>query len=358
MIGMQKKLFNTRLLTAIVMMAVSGVVWAETFTWDARENTTYAAGTILTTVTGESAPVTITFAKNNASTSPTFRISDKDSNDKYVSFYYANSVSISVGDGYVISGIRIQFHGNISEAVLTPNKGSYSTKKEGSILYGNWMGLFANVVLNNTSTAREITSITVTYQIGTVSVTSAGYATFSSTQQVILGDGVTAYVITGVDAYDVVEEQEISVIPANTGVLLEAAEGNYAIYGAADATAPTITTNCMVAVTDAEINAPVGSYILQMQNGVVGFYPVRNYGEAQVGAGKAYLSLPSGVSSAKQIFFRKEDAMESGVEAIKTSPTGGTRNTYSLSGQKVNGLQQGVNLIQLSDGNTKKILKR
>lgn len=205
----------------------------------------------------------------------------------------------------------------------------------------------------------KFTKIKVTYQralLGTVAVTSAGYATFSSTQQVTLGAGVSASIITGVDENDVLTEEAISVIPANTGVLLAGEAGTYDIYDATDLTAPTITTNYLVAVTDAEINAPVGSYILQQQNGITAFYPVRTRGDAQVGAGKAYLDL-GGRSLAKRIFFNAEDMEAAGIATIPTGKVGGVKSVYTLSGTKVKDLQRGVNIVRLLDGSVIKKVK-
>ena len=91
--------------------------------------------------------------------------------------------------------------------------------------------------------------------------------------------------------------------------------------------------------------AAEGSYVLQNQNNVIGFYHV---GEAKptIGAFRAYLNVP--VSGIKVYFFEEEATGIKGLNDLKDSNV----VIFNLAGQRLSKMQKGVNIV-----NGKKTLK-
>ena len=91
--------------------------------------------------------------------------------------------------------------------------------------------------------------------------------------------------------------------------------------------------------------AAEGSYVLQNQNNVVGFYHV---GEVKptIGAFRAYLNVP--VSGIKVYFFEEEATGIKGLNDLKDSNV----VIFNLAGQRLSKMQKGVNIV-----NGKKTLK-
>lgn len=91
--------------------------------------------------------------------------------------------------------------------------------------------------------------------------------------------------------------------------------------------------------------AAEGSYVLQNQNNVIGFYHV---GEAKptIGAFRAYLNVP--VSGIKAYFFEEEATGIKGLNDLKDSNV----VIFNLAGQRLSKMQKGVNIV-----NGKKTLK-
>lgn len=96
--------------------------------------------------------------------------------------------------------------------------------------------------------------------------------------------------------------------------------------------------------------APVGSYVLQNNDGKVAFYVVAEGGQPTVGAYRVYVTVPvSGVRSLDL------DGEETGIAAIEAL-TSGNAEIFNTSGAQVPTLQKGVNIIRKADGTTYKIM--
>ena len=91
--------------------------------------------------------------------------------------------------------------------------------------------------------------------------------------------------------------------------------------------------------------AEEGSYVLQNQNGVTGFYCVADV-KPTINAFRAYLEVPA--SDVKAYFFN-EDA--TGVKALNDLKDSNVV-IYNVAGQRLNKTQKGVNIV-----NGKKVLK-
>ena len=170
-----------------------------------------------------------------------------------------------------------------------------------------------------------------------VSISDAGYATLYAPVALTVPTGVKAYTLTQDGDYLVATE--VTTIAANTGVVIEAAEGNYefAIAESADT-----QTSCLSG-TIATQAAPADCYTLANGEDGIGFY---SYAGTNVKGFKAYFES-NVVADAKgfAISFGEADA----IMAVKAAQAG---NVYDLNGRKVVKAQKGI-FIQ----NGKKVVK-
>jgi len=134
-----------------------------------------------------------------------------------------------------------------------------------------------------------------------VAISQYEYATLYSAKGFDVPDEVEAYIITGLDGIHLTTER-IYRIPANTGVLLHAPQGNYDFYeGDSRYMGVDVSANMLKGtVADQVINNELVHYILSLNNeNVVGLYWPYGTGSAQgIGsfenkAGKAYLEIPA-----------------------------------------------------------------
>lgn len=172
-------------------------------------------------------------------------------------------------------------------------------------------------------------SINTTYQ----------YATYYGPIALKVPDGVTASYVSGVSG-DQLTMVDIDVIPAETGVILYAANGGDFEF------APTITTDDYSAdnllkgtLTATVINNDLTHYILSATSAEnVGLYFPKGTGNNNGvgaftnGAGKAYLEIPAATPvSARAFLFGKHDVSTSLEQTMEQSETG----KYILNGQLV-----------------------
>ncbi len=168
-------------------------------------------------------------------------------------------------------------------------------------------------------------------KVSTLSITSAGYATFAPVTNVTIPSDVTAYTVTVNDDNATITLNEISsdaVIPAGTGVLVAGAEGEYTFKGTtADAT--TLAKNDLK-VAGASTVADGSQYGLGQEDGKVGFYKIKS-GDTMA-EGKAYLEV-STTDAAKMSFF----ALSGEITGISTVEAAKADNGafYTLQGVKV-----------------------
>ena len=175
--------------------------------------------------------------------------------------------------------------------------------------------------------------------IVSTTITSAGYSTFSAAYAVDFSaaEGLTAYTATVSDNKVVMTPIENGIVPANTGVILKGAEGDYT--GVITTTEAVIENNDLVAATEeiaelATTDGTYNNYILNIVDGKVGFYQAAGN---KVAAGKAYLQVPvETVAGAKALTIVWNDGETTG---IKDNYEFGIMNsdaaTFDLSGRKV-----------------------
>lgn len=160
-----------------------------------------------------------------------------------------------------------------------------------------------------------------------VSVSAAGYATLYAPVALTIPQNVQAYTATFADNNVTLTPIE-GTIPANTGVVIEAAEGTYNfVITTTDATAKSDLTGN---VATANVDAASAAYILGKTDAQgVGFFKLNSTDRAIKG-GRAYYVAPN-AGAAAYLF----NGNVTGLEAIKTALSDANAPIYDLSGRKV-----------------------
>ncbi len=157
--------------------------------------------------------------------------------------------------------------------------------------------------------------ISVSEKTESVTISSAGWATFSSTNALDFTnvDGVEAYLVGGVTGSTLNLSDAQGKVPAGTGLLLNGEAGSYDIPVIASASP--VGTNKLVACTS-ETVLPVNAdhYVLVNDGGAV-FQNLSEHG-ATIHAGKAYLNL-SGASAPSIIRIVDENNNATDIQSVE-----------------------------------------
>ena len=185
----------------------------------------------------------------------------------------------------------------------------------------------------------------------TVSVSDALISTFCAPFTIAIPADyqsyVTASTVTGVvDRVLTLEPVENYIIPAHTPVIVQIPMA-YELPVSGIYVKGTPTAGLLTGVYENTL-APVGSYVLQNNSNIVGFYQVAAGSQPTVGANRCYLTVPE--SGVKAFFFSEDDATAIQTIDNRQQTTGG--DIYNLAGQRLSKMQRGINII-----NGKKILK-
>ena len=165
-----------------------------------------------------------------------------------------------------------------------------------------------------------------------VSITDAGYATFFAPVAVEVPDGVTAHTITVNGEWATLNEIATDVIPANTGVVLEGAQGAYNF--AITTTENTATSDLRGSVATTYYTEAGTYYALGLVDGVVAFYKdAFNNSRFQNNSHKAYLYV-AGTNNAASYSFRFEGEGTTGIDEVK-GENAEVKTIFDLTGRKV-----------------------
>ena len=172
----------------------------------------------------------------------------------------------------------------------------------------------------------------------TVSVSEAGYATYATTNNVVVPSDVevmTVKVNTEGTAIELNEVKANTVIPAKTGILVKAAAGNHDFVVTSKEVAK-LENNDLVAATDAVTSDGTTTFfaLTTLNDGKVGFAVVKE--GVKIPAGKAYLSVPA-APTAK---FFGLDGEATGINSVKTAKADGAY--YTLEGVKTTKPVKGI----------------
>lgn len=186
------------------------------------------------------------------------------------------------------------------------------------------------------------------------------YGTYSNASAWVVPEDLTVAEVGVEDGkLNVVAYSAGNVVPANTGVMVSAAAGdNYEInLSTKVGTSVLGEDNCLrpsgsdgiTADAMATADADCTYYRLTMHNGTqIGFWwGAADGGAFNLAANKAYLAVPKTAESNLRLWFGDETV--TGIEAVENAAE---RTIYNLQGQRIQRLQQGVNII-----NGRKVLR-
>lgn len=171
---------------------------------------------------------------------------------------------------------------------------------------------------------------------------AAEYGTIVLPLPVRKPSGMTTYSCSGVDDNGILQLTPAGNIAQNTPYIVQGEVGkSYQLigYDKKDANAASLHTGILTGVFS-DTPAPVGSYVLQNQNGKLGFYPVGEDVRPTVGANRCYVTLPEGTANVRALFF---DGSVTGIEGIDAATA--AESVYDLSGRRVQSPQRGVYII-------------
>lgn len=167
----------------------------------------------------------------------------------------------------------------------------------------------------------------------TVSVSEAGYATYATTNNVVVPSDVEVMTVTVNKDNSTITLNKVkagTVIPAKTGILVKAAAGNHDFVVTSDKSeeSEALTKNDLKAATE-DVTYDGTKYffaLTTLSDGKVGFAKVAK--DVVIPTGKAYLEVPA-ASTAK---FFGLDGEATGINSVKTAKADGAY--YTLEGVK------------------------
>lgn len=233
--------------------------------------------------------------------------------------------------------------------------------KIGSVVYGSSTELaitddYEFIGMRSNDGAMYITQITIEWETSgvtyseyctsvtiPVSISAAGYATFSSAYATDFSayDALKVYYINSTSG-NIAKTTEIESkkVPANTGVIMK---GNAGIYNAACiATAPEVIGNLLFACVDgytADYDNEI--YILSSGTNGIGFYPIAAH--TTLDAGKAFIG--GGDVSAKYLILSFEDGVTDIANVDVNDKFDDNSSIYNLAGQKVGKKYKGIVIV-------------
>ncbi|MBO7137690.1 MAG: tyrosine-protein phosphatase [Bacteroidaceae bacterium] len=206
-------------------------------------------------------------------------------------------------------------------------------------------GVCESLVLTDGVDFGTPTAFTATQASFTTSVNT--YKTLVLPFEAAVPEGFTASSAVSVTGTHV-DFEETPTIGAGQPVMIEGT-GELLLTASNAAVAATnedVLTNGLFSGTYKSILAPVGSYVLQKQNGVIGFYQVAEGAQPTVKAFRAWLNAPA--SDIKAFYFGDDATSINEELRVKNEEFA---PIYNLAGQRLQKMQKGVNVV-----NGKKVL--
>lgn len=234
--------------------------------------------------------------------------------------------NLKAGQYIILKGIK----GNSDFSVTSP---SNMTLNSWNTINGNTYAFIVDKdgdVTFNIPRYGYFQSISIISPTETVSVSEAGFATYATTNNVVVPEDENVKVMTVKvnaegTAIELNKVKAGTVIPAKTGILVKAAKGDYNFVVTSDK-GETLTNNNLVAATTDVASDGAKFFALTKIGDKVGFALVAN--GVVIPAGKAYLEV-SGKTAAK---FFGLDGEATGINSVKTAKADGAY--YTLEGVK------------------------
>jgi hypothetical protein len=196
---------------------------------------------------------------------------------------------------------------------------------------------------STTGTAVKIYKKQAAAEDATITISSAGQATFSATKTYAIPEGLKAYVVTAYSQTDnnVTLTPLTSVIPANTGVVVKGNAGTYELTESSES--ETIVTNYLKANTTAtELAATTeidGTTYYNYTLAADGFK--HSSGKGILKAGKAYLQILYNVPPTNAKLSLVFDGEGTGINNVNANDNANNK-IFNLSGQRVGASFKGL----------------
>jgi hypothetical protein len=255
-----------------------------------------------------------------------------------------NSFAFYTGKGYLYAASSSSNHlktqtsndKNGSWEITISDAGVATIKAKGKNTH-NWLRYNSTSSLFSCyASGQENVSIykvnTASYEDYVLNVTKAGWATLYLGYAVEIPEDVACYVISEIEGETVSLAEIKDVLPAKTGVIIKAAEGEYTFA----VSTKTATVNTKLDGTIKNEYITKEAYVLGLdENDKVGLYKAVMAGGVFLNnANKAYLpanAVPEAVQGANGFKFRFETTGIEGVSAVK-----GEKVIFDLAGRKLN----------------------
>jgi hypothetical protein len=250
----------------------------------------------------------------------------------YIRVYQGSTITFAAPNGYFIKSIDFTTGGTGTWNAPTPNIGTLSSK--------TWTGAAQSVTFSLTGSC-FIASAEIILEKGVpVTISSATWATFSSTNEVAIPAGVTAYYAQKKDASTVtLKEIEGSYIPANTGVVVSGAANTYTAN--VTTTGATLAeTNLLKPWTTADTPTEETYYTLAVDGESKPVFKKSSGGI--LAAGKAYLVLPAGGARELSVSFGGETT---GIDEVRGQKEYVRGECFNLAGQRVAQPTRGLYIV-------------
>lgn len=166
-----------------------------------------------------------------------------------------------------------------------------------------------------------------------MNITSAMWATYVPTEDVLFPSEVKAYVVTNVSEGNATATQ-VESVTAGTPVIVNGDAGTHTLIKYANASAPTAN---MLLVSDGNVTGDGTIYVLAVQDGQAGFAPLSK--GKKLSEGKAYLKVEN-ASGAKINFVIDGEATD--IRNIENAVDFSNGDWYNLQGVKVTSPQKGI----------------
>lgn len=251
-----------------------------------------------------------------------------------------NSWTITITEG-VVKILNAEFVDEKREIMYNSNNGQQR--------FAAYAGTMKPVSIYEEITTSEVLSTTYT----PVTISSIGYATMYLADAVAMPASVEAYIATGVNGDYLQMEQVMGTLSAETGVILKAAEGEYAFIHSTEEAADVSDNLLKGTLTNEDITG--AGYVLSAPEGVVGLYAAKlTDGKFLNNANKAYLPASAVASNAPMFSFSRGGDEEDTTGIEYSSPLNSMPSTaiYDLTGRRVEKMEKGIYIV-----NGKKVIR-
>lgn len=247
---------------------------------------------------------------------------------------YGSAVSIAVNNVKTTDVIYVAaYMDNYSNAIASVKNGSvkYSYDLREYFIVPEADGA-VNVTLQR---GTNLSTVKVGTTNSTLTITSAGYATYVTKSDVSIPEGVEVYGVKVNDksTIELISLEKDENIAKGTAILVKGEPGDYT-FVATEHEAATISGNKLIAVTEAttiEDTSDDNYYALAQIDGKVGFYKIK--AGVTIPAGKAVLHV--NLTDAKQFYPLDEAADVTAINGLSAATTAATDSAfYTLQGVK------------------------